>query len=410
MYAPSILNLGFWSLKVADIAWKDGTPGLRNVRTYRPESGRFYEPYGFSADNRRIIFASDMGMPSWWDSQIYSVSADFTDLQRLSPADAAPGFFTNYNEFAFPVPAGDRILYGRTVGAGGGIDYWLMNPDGSGQQRLTFMNEGWHSHGRGFSVAGGIAFDPRNPNRFVAGVAADSFAHDVDAVVVDMERHGDSRGLRAEYFADRALTRRAVTRVENPSAGFKWSGSPAAGIPADAFSVRWSGQVTPAATGSYTYCVHADDGVRLWVGGRRIVDAWLDWSGRRCATVAHTAGRPEAIRLEYWDNRGDGTMQITWRAPGAGAQQPIPAGVLAPAPAPAAPAPARPSAPATAKAPAKPAAKRAAKPKRRAARKAKCRTAKAGKRGRSARTRRCRPRVRAARLPGSERYSPGMYP
>jgi hypothetical protein len=407
MYAPSILNLGFWSLKVADIVWTDGTPRLEHVKTYRPEAGRFYEPYGFSPDNRRIVFASDMGMPSWWDSQIYSVSTDFTDLKRLSPPDVAPGFFANYNEFAFYAPAGDRIVYGRTVGALGGIDYWVMNPDGSGQRRLTFMNEPWHTQTRGFTVAGGMAFDPHNPNRFVAGVASDSFANSIDSVMVSLDGSDEGNGLRAEYFSDSSLRQPALTRVENPAAGFKWTGSPGPGVPADRFSVRWSGTVTPPEAGRYTYCVYADDGVRLWVGGQLVIDAWDGWPGRRCGTVSHASARPAAIRMEYWDKAGDGAAQLTWSGPGVSAQsvadgqQPIPADRLraAAAPQPAAPAPA----PATQPAPAQPTAtavapaKRAAARKSRAARPAKCPARAGGKHRRSAR------RIGCARKPRPSR-------
>jgi hypothetical protein len=272
-------------------------------------------------------------MPNWWDSQIYSVSTQFTGLKRLSPGGAAPGFFADYNEFAFYVPAGDRILYGRTLDAGGGIDYWLMKPDGSGQQRLTFMNEPWHAQARGRAVAGGMAFDPHDRNRFVAGVAADSFAHEIDAVMVDMERYDERHGLRGRYFSDSSLGRLVRTRVDNPAAGVKWTGSPAPGVPADGFSVRWSGSVTAPRSGRYTYCVHADDGARLWVGGHKVIDAWQAWPGRHCGAVTHRGGRPTAIRLEFVDRGGDASAQLTWTGPGTGsrAQRAIPVARLRPA-------------------------------------------------------------------------------
>jgi len=190
LYAPAIFNLGAWRLKTADIAWNDGTPSLTDVHTYQPETGRFMEAYGFSPDNRRIIFASDLGMPNWWDAQIYTVAADFTGpAQRLSPADPTPFPFANYNEFAFYVPQGDHIIYGRTAGTRtGGMEYWVMNPDGSGQQQLTDLRQ---QTGGSYAAVGGLAFDPHDPNRFVAGVASDPAGETQTAMMFALSRDGE---------------------------------------------------------------------------------------------------------------------------------------------------------------------------------------------------------------------------
>ena len=73
----------------------------------------------------------------------------------------------------------------------------------------------------------------------------------------------------------RARPRRtSTTRISpaHPSRGStrRWtssgaSGAAGAGIGADTFSVRWTGQVEPQFTGTYTFYTVSDDGVRLWV-------------------------------------------------------------------------------------------------------------------------------------------------
>ncbi len=319
LYAPAIFNLGAWRLKVADIAWADGTPRLANVRTYQPEKGRFYEPYGFSPDNRRILFASDMGMPNWWDSQIFEVDADFAaPARRLSPADPAPGFFTNYNEFAFYVPQGDHILYARTTDATkAGLDYWLMRPDGTESRRLTFLNEPWHLQGRGYAAVGGMAWDPRDPNRFVAGVASDSAGEVQTAMMFDLGRYEQPAGLRGEYFKDTKFTTPVATRVENPSVGLRWTGSPAPGVAAGTYAARWTGTIESPTTGRYRFCVKADDGVRMWLDDQQLVEAWYLFGGRRCVDVDRTAGQRSRIRIDYWNIWGDGLIQLTWAPPAA---------------------------------------------------------------------------------------------
>jgi hypothetical protein len=187
-------------------------------------------------------------------------------------------------------------------------------------------------------------------------VATDANAHDLNAVVVQLARTGDGGGLLGEYFADPRLGERVATRVENPAA-LRWDGAPATGVPADSFSARWSGDVTPPADGTYRYCVYADDGVRLWVGGRLLVDAWLSAHAERCADVEHAAGRRQPLRLEYREALGAGVVRLSWRPPGRSAQETIPTARLqapgadvaapsesAPAPATASPSPAAPSA------------------------------------------------------------------
>jgi hypothetical protein len=180
--------VGQWRLKIGRISWSKGTPTLVDVRTYEPETGKFYEPYGFSADNKRIIFASDVRMPAFWDSQIWTISTNLTDLKRISPADAATGFFRNYNEFAYYMPGRDRIIFARTRNATKrGMDYWSIRTDGSDMKRLTTMNEPNSDQSKGYAIAGGLAFDPQNPDRFIAGVAKDLLAHNLSAFMITLK-------------------------------------------------------------------------------------------------------------------------------------------------------------------------------------------------------------------------------
>src|SRR3954464_2132306 len=76
-------------------------------------------------------------------------------------------------------------------------------------------------------------------------------------------------GLHADYFNNQTLTAPvAVTRTDG-TVNFNWgSGAPAAGIGADHFSARWTGQVEPLFTQTYTFFTVSDDGVRLWVNGQ----------------------------------------------------------------------------------------------------------------------------------------------
>lgn len=195
MYAGGDLNhpLGQWAMKTARLAWRVGTPHLVDIRTYDPERGRFFEPYGFSPDDRRILFASDIHVPGGFlsptafNAQIWTINAaHLDDLERVSPPYHLEGMFSDYNEFAYYIPGTkDRILVGRTFDANAhGLDYWTMNADGSDARRLTFMNQPGNPQYLGYSVAGGVAFDPRDRRRFVAGISHDLGTGHLQAVFV----------------------------------------------------------------------------------------------------------------------------------------------------------------------------------------------------------------------------------
>jgi hypothetical protein len=167
------LPFGAWRMHVADLAWSStGVPSLANKKTFK--STGFLEAYGFTADGSRVLFAADALAGTSWDNlQVMSLPADLTGTAvRLSPRDASDtGSFSNFNEFAFAMPGTDRIIFGRSVGAWyQSLEYWTMRADGSDPQQLTTVSSPFSPHYHGYpSLAGGLAFDPANPKRFVAG-------------------------------------------------------------------------------------------------------------------------------------------------------------------------------------------------------------------------------------------------
>jgi glucose/arabinose dehydrogenase len=123
-------------------------------------------------------------------------------------------------------------------------------------------------------------------------------------------------GLTAEYYDTAALTSLKVTRTD-PTVNFNWgAGSPAPAIAADTFSARWSGEVEPLASGTYTFYTQSDDGVRLWVAGQLLVDNWTNHRlTENSGTIALSAGQRYAIRMEYYEYGGDAVAKLLWSGP-----------------------------------------------------------------------------------------------
>jgi hypothetical protein len=126
------------------------------------------------------------------------------------------------------------------------------------------------------------------------------------------------QGLKGEYFPNRTLSGQpTLTRTEN--VGFNWlASSPGDPIGVDNFSVRWTGSLTPPESGSYTFSMRSDDGVRLWVGGSLVVDNWGDHSAVVNAgkPVLLDQGDPVSIKVEYYENGGDAVCEWYWSGPG----------------------------------------------------------------------------------------------
>ncbi|WP_375418697.1 PA14 domain-containing protein [uncultured Hymenobacter sp.] len=126
---------------------------------------------------------------------------------------------------------------------------------------------------------------------------------------------GAGDGLTAAYYNGLSFETLQLTRID-PVIDFDWRlGSPAPGVSANQFSVRWTGQMLPRHSEEYTFHFNADDGRRLWINGQLIIDAWADsWpvvsSGPGTAWLQ--AGQKADIRVEYYENGGMAKARLEW--------------------------------------------------------------------------------------------------
>ncbi|MGV9886828.1 PA14 domain-containing protein [Streptomyces sp. NPDC003395] len=97
----------------------------------------------------------------------------------------------------------------------------------------------------------------------------------------------------------------------------------------DDVSVRWTGRLVPASSGAHTFSVSADNGFRLWVGGRLVIDHWVDdWDREQTsAPVELTAGQPYDLKVEYFEHFGGSNLHLRWTPPG-GAKEAVPQSAL----------------------------------------------------------------------------------
>jgi beta-N-acetylglucosaminidase/single-stranded DNA-binding protein len=96
------------------------------------------------------------------------------------------------------------------------------------------------------------------------------------------------------------------------------SGSPAAGIPADHFSAKYV-TAKQIAAGDYIFHAKADDGVRVYIDGKLIVDRWTPGSFQEDAVKVQIADRTDApsgqqdvhwVQVEYNEISGGSKLEV----------------------------------------------------------------------------------------------------
>ncbi len=126
---------------------------------------------------------------------------------------------------------------------------------------------------------------------------------------------GGGNGLLGEYFRGEYFGEKVFSRIDR-KIDFRWEGSPGPDIFDTDFSVRWTGKLLAPADGKYKFTVNVNDGARLWVGGKLVLDEWRLEPGRQYQTeIELQGGSYYDIKLEYFNGPQLGVMQLSWESP-----------------------------------------------------------------------------------------------
>ncbi len=138
------------------------------------------------------------------------------------------------------------------------------------------------------------------------------------SVAVNVAMPTEYTGLLATYYDSTDLSGPGVQRID-PTVDFgmgNWGSevSPAPSIPGTNWSACWQGKIQATVTGTYTFYVTGDDGVKLWVN-----DAYVDgWKYQSATTYTLTtdlvAGQWYTIRMEYFQGGGNEVAKLEWSA------------------------------------------------------------------------------------------------
>jgi alpha-L-fucosidase len=114
----------------------------------------------------------------------------------------------------------------------------------------------------------------------------------------------------------------------DPQINFNWvRNSPAYPIAEDHFQANWNGYLRPAHSGNYRFSAEADDGMRLYINEKMVLDFWdntiasTDSQAMRETQDEQAYGKlwlekdsTYAIRLEYFETRQNASISLFWES------------------------------------------------------------------------------------------------
>jgi hypothetical protein len=118
---------------------------------------------------------------------------------------------------------------------------------------------------------------------------------------------------QAYYWDNRDLDGEPILQRSENSINYNWGDSAPTGVDIDndTFSARWVGFISfrPA---TYRFTTVSDDGVRVWIDGELIIDAWNDHPLQTLTADRSLSAGTHQIVVEYYENEGGAVIQFGW--------------------------------------------------------------------------------------------------
>ncbi len=246
------------------------------------------------------VIVSTKGYGLFWDNYSYTEfnsNRDSIQLQRID----------------------DNNLGAQFLPATSGTYTFILDRPGSSPIEMTLDGK------RVFSLVAGVGYSPsiikadlqagktyhfniKNLATKITPVISSQF------LIPDGGKPGE-HGLKGEYFPNMKLEGApSFTRVDSV-VDFDWgNGSPQKGFKTVEYSARWTGKlIAPATIKGVSIDVTADDGARLFIDGKKVIDDWRDRSPETDSYIMDLdSGKVYAIELQYYQDGGGASARLSW--------------------------------------------------------------------------------------------------
>jgi hypothetical protein len=152
-----------------------------------------------------------------------------------------------------------------------------------------------------------------NRRRFLVLATAGAVALMGSQATRALSQTGCAKGsYYAEYYRGLAFERLARSRCEAAPLNKDWgTGSISPLKRADYVSARWTGNFQFEA-GEYEFTATADDGIRVYVDGVRIIDEWRDQPPTTFKARRTLSAGTHEIKVEYYERAGAAVCNLSW--------------------------------------------------------------------------------------------------
>jgi glucose/arabinose dehydrogenase/PKD repeat protein len=125
-------------------------------------------------------------------------------------------------------------------------------------------------------------------------------------------RYLPSQPFTARYYNNKTFSGAPVLTRQDPRINFVWGqGSPDPIVPVNNFAVRWT-KTQWFGAGRYKFTAVADDGVRLFIDGKRVISQWQGPANTQFNHVADLGEGYHTIKMDYVESSGAALASLTW--------------------------------------------------------------------------------------------------
>ena len=273
-----------WSVAKAKLNWEK-LPTCNNL----PENqfcGEFYATPDFSGDLADLVLADQINFDWAGGSPSSLVPSDRFSVRWTGNMRFDKGlyrFLTDVDD-GVKVWIDDKLL----------IDAWVTK---SQQRRLFAMTAGLHK----------VKVEYRED----AGSAKVNVGWEK---AIDCSTDIPQGKFCASFYNTKDLSGEVADNRYDDTINFDWgSAAPQIGVNADNFSTRWQGKFD-FAEGEYTFTVRTDDGFRLWVDDKILIDAWKLQGATTYTKRIFLTGGTHTVKAEYYEATGQAVAQMSWKA------------------------------------------------------------------------------------------------
>ncbi|MBN2001150.1 hypothetical protein JW935_26645 [candidate division KSB1 bacterium] len=123
------------------------------------------------------------------------------------------------------------------------------------------------------------------------------------------------KGLAGEFFTNMAFQGQPVLKQVAEIINLEWeTDSPFPGVPAIQMSARWSGFIKVEQAGPYKFAVSGDDGYRLLIDEKVVLENWSEHAEEVSVTVVNLEkDREYPVQLQFYQNSGGAAIRLGYQ-------------------------------------------------------------------------------------------------